>query len=190
MAQQCVTVAAASTNKLQAASLEQYRELVTEFHLKQRDSWIKHLLKRGVTEADAEDVFSSVVEYLLNSETYKKYLERCKSIGSSIYKYNPKMKGLKKLPCFIRLVYRVFKTKISNYFRGCKRQLNALRAYFYTISTGNKIKGTPTLRVDEQSDPEKLLIEAEEKSSAPSGEVIVFVQNTNNAEKQFNQQAA
>ena len=81
MAQQCVTVAAASTNKLQAASLEQYRELVTEFHLKQRDSWIKHLLKRGVTEADAEDVFSSVVEYLLNSETYKKYLERCKSLG-------------------------------------------------------------------------------------------------------------
>ena len=77
------------------------------------------------------------------------------------------MKGLKKLPCFIRLVYRVFKTKISNYFRGCKRQLNALRAYFDTISTGNKIDGTPTLRVDEQSDPEQLLIEAEEKSSAP-----------------------
>ena len=112
------------------------------------------------------------------------------AIPNAGIKYNPKMKGLKKLPCFIRLVYRVFKTKISNYFRGCKRQLNALRAYFDTISTGNKIDGTPTLRVDEQSDPEQLLIEAEEKSSAPSGEVIVFVQNTNNAEKQFNQQAA
>ena len=173
---QCNDVVAST--EIKAATINEYRALVVEFHLKQRDAWLKHLYKRGVIVADAEDVFSSVIEYLLKPQTHTNYLSKCKNLGTSFFKYNPKMKGLAKLPCFIKLVYQVFKTKISHYFRGCKRQLAALKAYFETISTGNKINGKPVVSVDEKSNPEQIAVEAEEKSSAPADGIVVLLQNT------------
>ena len=72
----------ASNNISRLASENEYRSLIVDFYQNQRKGWMIHMNKRGVDINDAEDIFSSVIEYLLSPKTYEKYL-------SSNIKYNP-----------------------------------------------------------------------------------------------------
>ena len=92
------------------ASVNEYRSLIGDFYKNYRNGWIGHMVKRGVGVEDAEDIFSSVTEYLLKNETYSKYL-------TSNIQYKPEASGLSKITGFATFIYKVFRTKISNYFR-------------------------------------------------------------------------
>ena len=156
----------ASNNISKLASENEYRSLIAEFYTNQRKGWIIHMKKRGVDINDAEDIFSSVIEYLLQPKSYSKYL-------SSNIKYNPAKEGLAKIAGFATFIFKIFRTKISNYFRSCKRQLEAMTRYAHTLC-------------EEAFNPEKLLIAAEEKSSAPnSNNVILFTKPNNDKQSYF-----
>ena len=141
------------------ASVNEYRSLIGDFYKNYRNGWIGHMVKRGVGVEDAEDIFSSVTEYLLKNETYSKYL-------TSNIQYKPEASGLSKITGFATFIFKVFRTKISNYFRSCKRQLEAMTRYAHTLC-------------EEAFNPEKLLIAAEEKSSAPSANNVIIFTNKN-----------
>ena len=156
----------ASCQNSRLASVNEYRSLIGDFYKNYRNGWIGHMVKRGVGVEDAEDIFSSVTEYLLKSETYSKYL-------TSNIQYKPEASGLSKITGFATFIFKVFRTKISNHFRSCKRQLEAMTRYAHTLC-------------EEAFDPEKLLIAAEEKSSAPnSNNVILFTKPNNDKQSYF-----
>ena len=54
----------------------------------------------GVDINDAEDIFSSVIEYLLQPKSYSKYL-------SSNIRYNPAKEGLAKIAGFATFIFKI-----------------------------------------------------------------------------------
>ena len=148
----------ASNDISKLASENEYRSLIAEFYTNQRKGWIIHMRKRGVDINDAEDIFSSVIEYLLQPKSYSKYL-------SSNIKYDSAKEGLAKIAGFATFIFKIFRTKISNYFRSCKRSIEAMTKYAQTLC-------------DDAFNPEKIVEKAEEKSSAFKDNYIVFT-NTN-----------
>ena len=91
----------ASNNISKLASENEYRSLIAEFYTNQRKGWIIHMKKRGVDINDAEDIFSSVIEYLLQPKSYSKYL-------SSNIKYDSAKEGLAKIAGFATFLIESF----------------------------------------------------------------------------------
>ena len=126
---------ASELNTLKPATLNEYKTMVGELYANQRNMWLNILMKKGVKQLDAEDIFSSAIIYLLEAKTYENYYEKSKS-GRSIYKYNPKALGLYKLPCIIKSFSKVIQTKVYHFFRGCKRMANAVSSYIEALRSG------------------------------------------------------
>ena len=139
---------ASELNTLKPATLNEYKNMVGELYANQRNKWLNILMKKGVKQLDAEDIFSSAITYLLEAKTYENYCEKSKS-GRSIYKYNPKALGLYKLPCIIKSFSKVIQTKVYHFFRGCKRMANAVSSYIEALRTG--IDMSIYVQADEQT---------------------------------------
>tara|TARA_B100000965_G_scaffold288751_1_gene246614 strand:- start:132 stop:926 length:795 start_codon:yes stop_codon:yes gene_type:complete len=139
---------ASELNTLKPATLNEYKNMVGELYANQRNKWLNILMKKGVKQLDAEDIFSSAITYLLEAKTYKNYCEKSKS-GRSIYKYDPKALGLFKLPCIIKSFYKVIQTKVYHFFRGCKRMANAVSSYIEALRSG--IDMSIYVQADEQT---------------------------------------
>lgn len=139
---------ASDLNNLKPATQNEYKTMVGELYANQRNKWLNILMKKGVKQLDAEDIFSSAITYLLEAKTYENYCEKSKS-GRSIYKYNPKALGLHKLPCIIKSFSKVIQTKVYHFFRGCKRMANAVSSYIEALRTG--IDMSIYVQADEQT---------------------------------------
>ena len=139
---------ASELNTLKPATLNEYKTMVGELYANQRNKWLNILMKKGVKQLDAEDIFSSAITYLLEAKTYENYCEKSKS-GRSIYKYNPKALGLYKLPCIIKSFSKVIQTKVYHFFRGCKRMANAVSSYIEALRSG--IDMSIYVQADEQT---------------------------------------
>ena len=78
-----VSIDAPSKITSKVASNNEYNSLIVDFYTNQRKGWIYNLIKRGVDKNDAEDIFSSVIEYLLSPQTYQNYLKSNKKYNYS-----------------------------------------------------------------------------------------------------------
>ena len=153
-----VSIDAPSKITSKVASSNEYNSLIVDFYTNQRKGWIYNLIKRGVDKNDAEDIFSSVIEYLLSPQTYQNYLKSNK-------KYNQEKTGLAKITGFASFIFAIFRTKVSNYFRSCKRKLDAMTKFAQTLN-------------ENDCNPENIAAKAEEQSSAANGGMITLIQNT------------
>ena len=77
----------AATN-FQAATHKQYNELIASLLDKQvKSSWIGHCFKNSIKSLDdADDIFSKVICYFSEPNTYKNYIDKCKSLQKG-FKY-------------------------------------------------------------------------------------------------------
>ena len=71
-----------AATSFQAATHKQYNELITSLLDKQvKSSWIGHCFKNSVKSLDdADDIFSKVICYFSEPNTYKNYIDKCKSL--------------------------------------------------------------------------------------------------------------
>ena len=77
-----------AATSFQAATHKQYNELITSLLDKQvKSSWIGHCFKNSIKSLDdADDIFSKVICYFSEPNTYKNYIDKCKSLQKG-FKY-------------------------------------------------------------------------------------------------------
>ena len=181
------------------ATKKQYEEVIADFHKNQMHAQINSLIKKkGMSFSEAEEVFYSVIEYLIKPETYQKY-------RSSNLDYLESEKGLNKIG-FGKFVIQVIRTKVFNFFRSRKRKETAQMAYeanthvkYFSDETklekrnfqGFKTKNEISIGLNKFSqdstdmnfqknldlDPEQILIHAEEEKS--TNPILGVIKNIN-----------
>ena len=192
-----VNIDAEHNTNINSATKKQYDKVISDFYLNQRSSQIAYLIKKGISFSDAQDIFYSVIEYLVDPKTYQKYL-------SKGYGYFEHKSGLSKIG-FGKFVIQVIRTKIFNFSRGQKRkkigtmafeantdikhfsdELNLTSKNANSFKTKNEISiGLNNFSQDTNDlnfqknlalDPEQIMIRAEEKSINP---ILRVVKNIN-----------
>ena len=75
-----------AATSFQAATHKQYNELITSLLDKQvKSSWIGHCFKNSIKSLDdADDIFSKVICYFSEPNTYKNYIDKCKSLQKGL----------------------------------------------------------------------------------------------------------
>ena len=76
------TKACIAATNFQAATQKQYNELIALLLEKQnKNSWLGHCFKNSVrSQDDANDIFSKVICYFTEPNTYKNYIDKCNSL--------------------------------------------------------------------------------------------------------------